>query len=92
LFGLPAVLVPYPYAWRYQKVNATYLAERGAAVMMEDADLGEKLVPLVKELMADELHRQQIRAALGDVARPQAAEQIATLLIKLATRGGIAAG
>jgi UDP-N-acetylglucosamine--N-acetylmuramyl-(pentapeptide) pyrophosphoryl-undecaprenol N-acetylglucosamine transferase len=39
LFALPAILVPYPHAWRYQKVNADYLAQHGAAVVLEDSRL-----------------------------------------------------
>ena len=31
LVGLPAILAPYPHAWRYQKVNADYLAQRGGS-------------------------------------------------------------
>src|SRR4029079_2035339 len=44
LFALPAVLVPYPYAWRYQKVNADYLARRGAAILLEDHRLNDDLL------------------------------------------------
>ena len=84
LFGLPAVLVPYPYAWRYQQVNAEYLARRGAAVILADADLPARLLPLVQELVRDRPRREAMRQAMLALARPQAAREIAGLLEGLA--------
>lgn len=83
LFGLPAVLVPYPYAWRYQKVNADYMTSRGAALTIADAELPVKVLPLVRELMRDEPRRAAMRRAMHSLARPQAAQEIAGLLIQL---------
>jgi len=83
-FGLPAILVPYPYAWRYQKVNAQYLQERGAAVMVEDAELAVQLLPLVRDLMHNPQRRGEMRAAMRALAHPEAAGAIADLLQDLA--------
>ncbi len=83
-FGLPAILVPYPYAWRYQKVNAQYLVDRGAALLLEDADITTRLLPVVSDLMRDPQRRLQMRHAMQSLARPQAAEQIGALLYRLA--------
>lgn len=84
MFGLPAILVPYPHAWRYQRVNASYLASRGAAVVLEDADLPAKILPLVQEMIRDEPRRGQMRKAMQSLFHPQAADTLADLLRKLA--------
>ena len=84
LFGLPAILVPYPYAWRYQKVNADYLAERGAAVRLEDERLGSELAPLVRRLLDDPQRLGQMRAAARAAATPRAAQHVAAELAGLA--------
>lgn len=84
LFGLPPILVPYPYAWRYQRVNGQYLESKGAAVLIDDADLGEQLLPMIMELLANRERREAMRAALKTLARPQAATEIAWLLQNLA--------
>lgn len=83
IFGLPAVLVPYPYAWRYQRVNASYLVRRGAAVQIEDNQLGVELLPRVGELMADREKRESMSEAMRSLAKPGAAERIAGLLNEL---------
>lgn len=84
LFGLPAILVPYPYAWRYQKVNADYLASQGAAVILEDAHLKSELFSLVTTLLESPKKRETMSQAMRALAAPQAAQQIANQLIKLA--------
>jgi UDP-N-acetylglucosamine--N-acetylmuramyl-(pentapeptide) pyrophosphoryl-undecaprenol N-acetylglucosamine transferase len=84
LFGLPAILVPYPYAWRYQRVNAQYLVDKGAAVILEDADLSQTLLPQVRTLIEDRERREKMRQAMYSQANPGAAYRIASLLYSLA--------
>ncbi len=82
-FGVPAVLVPYPYAWRYQKVNAAWLADRGAALVVEDATLRAALVPTVEGLFADTERLQAMAAASRALRQPDAAQKLAAQLLSL---------
>ncbi len=84
IFGLPAILVPYPYAWRYQRVNASYLVKRGAAEIIEDSQLTGQIVPKVRELIADAAKREKMSLAMHSLAKPEAAARIASLLTDLA--------
>jgi UDP-N-acetylglucosamine:LPS N-acetylglucosamine transferase len=84
LFGLPAVLVPYPYAWRYQKVNADFLAERNAAVILQDELLEDKLLSVVKDLLLNKHKLEAMSAAMKKLSHPNAATVIASQLLELA--------
>jgi undecaprenyldiphospho-muramoylpentapeptide beta-N-acetylglucosaminyltransferase len=84
LFGIPAILVPYPYAWRYQKVNAEYLARNGAAVVLEDNQLRNDLLSTVQELLEDTDRRERMQKAMRNLSYPRAAQVIASQLVELA--------
>jgi len=85
-YGLPAILVPYPFAWRYQKVNAEYLENHGAAVMIENSALSGQLSGVVDSIVGDELKLNTMRANMRTLAAPEAAGKIAELLVELGTR------
>jgi UDP-N-acetylglucosamine--N-acetylmuramyl-(pentapeptide) pyrophosphoryl-undecaprenol N-acetylglucosamine transferase len=84
LFGLPSILVPYPHAWRYQKVNADHLISRGAAVQLADESLQAELLAAVRGLLGDLARLDSMRRAAGALAAPEAASRIGQLLLELA--------
>ncbi len=80
-FGLPSVLVPLTFAWRYQKVNADYLTERGAAVQLTDDTLPTALLPTVRALLGDADRLATMAAAAAALDRPDAAADLARLIL-----------
>lgn len=81
--GTPTILIPYPYAWRYQKVNADYLAERGAAIRLDDERLGEELLPVVRNLISDNERLGAMAAAARALDMPGAAGELSDVLMIL---------
>ena len=68
-------------------MNAEWLAERGAAIIVNDAELPEKIVPTLKDLFEDEERLIRMSRASRKLARPEAAKRLATLLISLGQGG-----
>jgi UDP-N-acetylglucosamine--N-acetylmuramyl-(pentapeptide) pyrophosphoryl-undecaprenol N-acetylglucosamine transferase len=81
--GLPAVLVPYPYAGAHQRLNAEALEAAGAAVVLDNADL-PRLYDTVARLFADRATLTAMAGRARALARPDAAPAIARLLLEAA--------
>ena len=45
-FKLPAILVPYPYAYQHQVANAKVLERKGCALIIKDQELGTDVLSL----------------------------------------------
>jgi UDP-N-acetylglucosamine--N-acetylmuramyl-(pentapeptide) pyrophosphoryl-undecaprenol N-acetylglucosamine transferase len=82
----PAILVPYPYASaRHQHANAQWMAEAGAAVVVEDSELsGDVVRRLAGELLAEGPRLERMGAASASLARPDAAERVASEVLAAA--------
>ena len=84
--GVPSVLVPGRFAGGHQALNATYLKDRGAALVIEDDDLPERLLPTVRDLLQDPERLMAMAAAAKSLARPQACQAIVAELRRAADR------
>jgi UDP-N-acetylglucosamine--N-acetylmuramyl-(pentapeptide) pyrophosphoryl-undecaprenol N-acetylglucosamine transferase len=84
--GVPAILVPYPHAaGDHQRTNARWMADAGAAVVIEDDELtGPRLARQVAVLLADATGLASMAAASRALARPDAAHAVAAQLLEVA--------
>jgi UDP-N-acetylglucosamine--N-acetylmuramyl-(pentapeptide) pyrophosphoryl-undecaprenol N-acetylglucosamine transferase len=78
---LPAILAPY--AGVNQMDNAQALVRRGAAVIVMDEELEEKLAPAVLDLLGNRGKLATMGEAMGQLARPDAAAAIAGEIMRL---------
>jgi UDP-N-acetylglucosamine--N-acetylmuramyl-(pentapeptide) pyrophosphoryl-undecaprenol N-acetylglucosamine transferase len=82
--GLPAVLVPGFYEGGYdQTANARYLEAQGAALVVENSQLG-RMLAVVRELLSDGERRREMANAARRLAQPDAAKRLGTMITELA--------
>lgn len=83
--GIPSVLIPYPYAAEnHQEFNARVLEEKGAAVVIRDAELtGGKLSVILQDLISKPQRLSSMAQKSREFGKPQAAEDIARLALAL---------
>lgn len=81
---LPALLVPLSYV--HQDENADYLVRHGAAVKLVNETLARELMPAIRQLLADPALLPAMRQAMRQCARPMAAMEMATLLMRIGRR------
>ena len=83
--GVPAILIPYPYAAEnHQEFNARSLVEAGAARMILNKDLtAEILSATLDELLISPEKLKSMAAASLSLGKPNAADEIADLILKL---------
>ncbi len=84
--GVPSICMPYPHhADMHQYLNASKLVEVGAAVIVDDvADAIDRrgwLWEVLEPLLKDDSARNEMKAGCAQVARPDAAENIAKQIL-----------
>ena len=84
LLGKAAILVPSPnVAEDHQTKNAMALVEKGAAIMLKDAEAEEKFGDTLEHLLCDEGKLTSLRASIGTLAVRDSDEKIAREILSL---------
>ena len=85
-FGLPFIVVPYPYAGAHQRANAAELVDAGAAVLVADEDFDAAALVDGLAILDDPARHAAMSAAARERGRPGAADAVVEILLALAER------
>ena len=83
LLGKPSVLVPSPnVAEDHQTKNARALSDRGAAILVTDAEAPDKLVDTILSTIQDAAKLSSMSEAINRMALPESDEKIVDIIAK----------
>jgi UDP-N-acetylglucosamine--N-acetylmuramyl-(pentapeptide) pyrophosphoryl-undecaprenol N-acetylglucosamine transferase len=86
LQGKACLVIPSPFLTAgHQLKNAEYLAEQGAALVIDESELAadpNRLAKQVTELLHDPERRAELGTQLATFARPRATEDLAQLILE----------
>ena len=78
-----AIFVPYPFAAEgHQAVNAQALVNKNAALMVTDAEVKTKLMPVLLDLVKDEKKMEAMENNISKMGHNDAGERIAAEILK----------
>lgn len=82
LLGKPAILVPSPnVAENHQYHNAMALVAKNAALLVEDAESVDNLLPQALQIVADDSRLRELSANIRQLALPNSAQAIAEVIL-----------
>ncbi len=83
--GVASILIPYPQAAAdHQTENARAMVETGAAVMIRDVELDDRLLATVETLMSDSVVLETMRTNALSMGNPDATVVLARAVVDLA--------
>ena len=87
IVGKPAVLVPFPFAAEdHQTKNAQALVDENAAILVPDNKAGEAVCAEALKLLSNSEECEKLSTNIKELALPNADEEIAREILKLATK------
>jgi UDP-N-acetylglucosamine--N-acetylmuramyl-(pentapeptide) pyrophosphoryl-undecaprenol N-acetylglucosamine transferase len=88
-FGLPSILVPFPFATdNHQKANAQHIARKGAALQIDQARLPET-ASIIRQLFERPTELATMAARARELARRDAARTIARRIAAIVAPKGV---
>jgi len=85
IIGKPAILLPSPNVTEdHQTKNVMALVSKEAAILVKDSEADEQLIPTILNLLNNEEHKESLSKNFKQLAKPNAAEDIAKIVTKVA--------
>jgi UDP-N-acetylglucosamine--N-acetylmuramyl-(pentapeptide) pyrophosphoryl-undecaprenol N-acetylglucosamine transferase len=76
-FNLPAVIIPYPFAYRHQVANAKVLEKQGCAIIINDSELDNDILgQTINYLIKDSNRIRAMRSSYTSISYPNASDLI----------------